>query len=331
MVTAERLGHRPALDGVRGVAVALVVLAHLEVPGFASGGTVGVTLFFVLSGFLITRLLMDEGSVDLAAFYRRRIRRLLPALGVVLAVAAPTLTAMQVGAVAFYGGNWARASGESLGVLNHTWSLAIEEQFYLMWPLVLACLGRRARWVALAGIVLAVVARPVMWSDPADTAAVYFSTFTRIDAILAGSFLALMGWRLRGGRAALVALLGLCAVSSAAFTYEVGLTLVMVLSVVLVASVLDRPMLTGPVLGYLGRRSYGLYLWHGLIIFTVGLGTWPQRVGLLALSLAATEASWRLVERRWLGRARPGGRSGARSESTVQPGTAASAREVPSL
>src|SRR5262249_37436808 len=112
----------------------LVVLSHAGIIGFRWGGQVGVTLFFVLSGYLITGVLMDQGRRE---FYWRRIRRLLPALAVLLLISLLVgwVDRVEAMAILLYVGNWVRAQGGDLGYLGHTWSLAIEEQFYLVWPI----------------------------------------------------------------------------------------------------------------------------------------------------------------------------------------------------
>src|SRR4051812_42278396 len=154
--TVSKLGHVPALDGLRGIAIAIVVGYHAF--GFPLGGWLGVDLFFVLSGFLITTLLLEEhdrtGRVSLRAFYVRRARRLLPALGAVLALIAvvgplyysPGLLASIV-ASGLYAANIVRGFGQS-DFLNatpaaHLWSLAQEEQFYVLWPIALIWFRRR--------------------------------------------------------------------------------------------------------------------------------------------------------------------------------------------
>ena len=153
--------HRPELDGLRGIAILAVLAAHTGVPGFADGGGgAGVTLFFVLSGYLITSLLLAErdknGRVDLRAFYVRRALRLLPALAAVLVVVvvlllaglapaaavADTNYAIVIAGVVAYVANWVAVAGQSIGMLGHTWSLAVEEQFYIVWPAMLLA-GRR--------------------------------------------------------------------------------------------------------------------------------------------------------------------------------------------
>ena len=157
----RRLGYQPALDGIRGVAIGGVLLSHAT--GIA-GGALGVDMFFVLSGFLITTLLLQEwdadGAVSLRSFYVRRALRLLPALGAYVAVvlgmvvfgAASGLLGRHALDVAltgafgtvFYLSNFLKAAGLDLGLFTHMWSLAEEEQFYLLWPIALVlCLRRR--------------------------------------------------------------------------------------------------------------------------------------------------------------------------------------------
>jgi hypothetical protein len=138
-------GRNRSLDGLRGVAVLLVVLAHAATPGFRDGGITGVTLFFALSGFLITSLLLEEyeatGAISFGRFFARRVLRLMPALlAMVLVITAIDLlrgtpTAVGHGAVALtYMTDLVRASGRDAGLLDHTWSLSVEEHFYLLWP-----------------------------------------------------------------------------------------------------------------------------------------------------------------------------------------------------
>jgi len=157
------LGYRPSLDGLRGVSILAVMSYHL---GLIRGGFLGVDIFFVLSGFLITTLLTDEwirsGSISFRKFYMRRALRLLPAL-VVLAITCdfatvifarlywppeafvPVVFGMAYASLValFYVTNWVMISGQTLWILGHTWSLSIEEQFYLLWPLILIALPRR--------------------------------------------------------------------------------------------------------------------------------------------------------------------------------------------
>jgi peptidoglycan/LPS O-acetylase OafA/YrhL len=157
--TEVRMGYRPELDGLRAVAVLAVVLYHLHGPQAPIlGGFLGVDLFFVLSGFLITRLLLEDhrrrGSISLRSFYRRRMARLFPALAVVLAFV--TLDAVTIGsggprtqllagvaATIGYSANWLWGTGHAFGTLDAMWSLSVEEQFYVVWPFAFLLIMRR--------------------------------------------------------------------------------------------------------------------------------------------------------------------------------------------
>lgn len=137
-------GHNPALDGLRGVAILMVMLFHFGMPG-ATAGFLGVTVFFTLSGFLITGLLANEwdrtNNVSLRRFYTRRALRLLPALCFLLIVWSPFRSPIEIAAAASYFTNWIISynlvSSLEFGPFGHLWSLAVEEQFYLIWPIVL--------------------------------------------------------------------------------------------------------------------------------------------------------------------------------------------------
>ena len=228
--TAVTGRHLPALNGLRGVAVIGVVAYHLQL-GWAKGGYLGVDLFFVLSGFLITTLLLEEwagsGRINLAAFWGRRARRLLPALFLVVAALALylvcnavfggpgangliDLSGLRGDAIAtlLYVNNWHLiyahqsyfAQFSTPSPLQHTWSLAIEEQFYLVWPLVLLVLlrfGRRG-WRRL-GVTLTVVLgvgssvlMAVLFNPPADPSRIYYGTDTRLFDLMAGATLAFL-------------------------------------------------------------------------------------------------------------------------------------------
>ena len=169
-----QLGYRPALDGLRGVAILTVLAWHVGIPGMAGAGQAGVTLFFVLSGFLITAILVEEhartGHIDFGRFYRRRAARLFPALLLLLAAASvmvlivrPAGGAIAILAALFYVANWVQASSIDLFPIQHTWTLAIEEQFYIVWPLLLSVLLMvRRRWAlyaVLAGFVVSTALR----------------------------------------------------------------------------------------------------------------------------------------------------------------------------
>src|SRR6516225_7968334 len=223
--------HLPALTGLRGVAVIGVVAYHLQL-GWASGGYLGVDLFFVLSGFLISTLLLEEwagkGRIDLAAFWGRRARRLLPALFLVVIALAlylvlngllggpganglVDLSGLRGDAIStlLYVNNWHAiyahqsyfAQFSAPSPLQHTWSLAIEEQFYLVWPLVLLLLlhrtGRAGRSWRVPGAVLAVslgvlsaVLMALLFTPGADPTRVYYGTDTRLFDLMAGATIA---------------------------------------------------------------------------------------------------------------------------------------------
>lgn len=285
----------PALDGLRGVAILLVVGYHARTEWFP-GGSVGVTLFFVLSGYLITRLLLDDlerfRSVRWGRFYWRRALRLLPALLVFVAGflavggrlvdAVPTLT---------YTANFYEATGRTLGVLGHSWSLAVEEHFYLMWPLVLAAIWTRHRAVAaVAGV--AVAWRVAMLVAGADWERVYYSTDTVAFALLAGCALAARRWSPRFPMVALAALVGVAVlVPAKTAPYLWVETAAVVAAVAAVAGAERIPGLDASWLRWFGRRSYALYLWHPLTLALTG-----SALAGIALALVVAEASWRLVE-----------------------------------
>jgi peptidoglycan/LPS O-acetylase OafA/YrhL len=340
---APGIRHIPALDGLRGLAVAAVVLFHT---GHLRGGFLGVDLFFTLSGFLITSLLVGErlatGRTDLVRFWARRARRLLPALFALL-LAMPLyaaflaqpfeLDALRVQTLAslLYVANWnaivagadywARENAPSL--LQHTWSLAIEEQFYVVWPLVFAAEWKGAlaragaaassetglRRVLLVSVVFAALSLVVMLVAAflgASTSRLYFGSDTRFASILVGCALA-CAVQLRApvaeGKpralleaAAAAALAGIVASwfvfdGQSPFVYRGGLVVLAVAaSVVLLAAVHPR---TGPLaallsfapLRGLGILSYGLYLWHWPVLQLLG----TERTGLVGAPLLAAQ------------------------------------------
>ena len=226
--TGGRIGYLPALDGLRATAVAAVVLYHLGVP-FIPGGYLGVDLFFVISGFLITTLLVEEARrtnrIRIGTFWLRRARRLIPALVLMVVVVSAAVTIIgrdldaslrtQVVGAAVYGSNWFQiAAGSSYveryepQVFTHLWSLAVEEQFYLIWPFVVVLLlsflaTRRAR----IAVVLALAAASAAWMTylfvpGADPTRVYLGTDTHGFALLLGAALGLALPAGAGGRAA---------------------------------------------------------------------------------------------------------------------------------
>lgn len=334
------LGYRPGLDGLRTLTVGAVILNHAKFP-WARGGGLGVDLFFVLSGFLITALLIEEhqrdGRVDLRAFWLRRYRRLAPALAMMLVVVV--LVPMMIGgpgpsarglvAAATWTMNlWRSILGVGFGPIGHLWSLGIEEQFYLLWPVLLPLALRRfGRGRTAAFVAAGVGASVLLMGATADVTApdrAYYGTDTRAFGILLGCLLA-FSWRperarvdigraARGlvdvvGALALVALLWQFANRSEfdPWTYPSGMLLVDACTLVLLvaathpASTTSR-RLGAPLLAALGRRSYSLYLWHWpVIVFTRPGVDWglSGAVGLIArlvLIGALAELSYRFVE-----------------------------------
>ena len=337
------------LDGIRGLAILMVLGYHAALPGFA-GGFLGVDVFFVLSGFLITGLLLDEvhraESVYLAGFYMRRVLRLVPALVCVIAL---TLSIFALRAlllpvgwtkferafdtlpyVLFYSMNFLRAFGGNGGAFGHTWSLAIEEQFYLVWPaLVLLLLRRRQSAATLAksvfrvsavGWLLSTVGRGLVLSwDPRAIELAYNFTLTHCDGILLGCALASArrGWSLRFpswasrlAAAPLVALLGSLVLTSydSAVSHVVGTMVATFGTAWLIALVAQErpPSLAGFLRsGFLtatGQRSYGLYLYHWPIFLGLGIGRgeWGLAAAGIGLAFAIAWGSFSLVEQPFL-------------------------------
>ncbi|GIF63132.1 membrane protein [Asanoa ishikariensis] len=349
-MSGARLPYQPALDGVRACAVLAVLLFHGGVAALP-GGFLGVDAFFVLSGFLITSLLLVErsatGRTDLVAFWGRRARRLLPALLLVLATVAvvsrwllpPTeLPALRLDSLAsvaylanwrmmFRDGDYFAATG-ALSPLQHTWSLGIEEQFYLLWPLVFilavaVARGRRTRLVLLGVCLFGAIASGLasfLLFAPSDVDRVYYGTDTRAVTLLVGCGLAVLltGRRASGRHPVLgslavlgVAVTGLFWATAGGgdpWLYRFGLTLVALATAAVIAHAVVSPRSpTARVLGFLplvvvGRISYGLYLWHWplfgwLTSSRTGLsGSALLGVRLAAVFLVAT-ASYLLVER----------------------------------
>jgi peptidoglycan/LPS O-acetylase OafA/YrhL len=341
----NKLGYVPALDGLRAVAVLSVVVAH---SGTGLVGTaIGVDIFFVLSGFLITHLLVEEwratGRIGIRNFYVRRILRLWPALWVmVLGTSAALLLlgiqgakarTMGFGAVSalLYVSNWVRAFGGNADIYSHTWSLGVEDQFYIVWAVLLP-LGLRTigfvgmRRLILSGIGIVIAWRLCLLLSGASMARLYNGFDTHSDGCLAGCALAFFlldgDWHasLRNmlqrfgmlGGIALAGLMIIAVISPAADEagfFALVSPLVALLSVVVIADIVTRRGRLGRLLGlrplvHLGVISYGVYLWHYPLI--VALHYAPNRIpqspvatiliGLVG-SIAMAELSYRLVER----------------------------------
>lgn len=310
-----RLAHQPELDGLRGIAVLVVLASHAQVLAVGrEGGLAGVTLFFVLSGYLITRLLVTEwttvGRVDLRAFYLRRGLRLFPALAALLVVVlfgyAMGLWSsdhadlgIAVPAVIFYVGNWVAAAGTSFGVLGHTWSLAVEEQFYLVWPLLLMLLLSRMspRTLAVGAVLLAVLITPwrLMILSSGNLGWAFNGTDAHADGLLLGCAIALLGTKLP----AKLGWLGVLALIATSIVWIGGGGLLVMVPLATIASALavaGTPRALGwRPLAFVGRISYGLYLWHFLFI-----GSGLPAVVIVAASFAAAIASFYVIERPFL-------------------------------
>jgi peptidoglycan/LPS O-acetylase OafA/YrhL len=292
--------YRPDLDGLRAVAVALVILSHAGWPWVNNGGDAGVTAFFVLSGYLITNLLVNQqartGRIDVVAFYRRRIVRLAPALLGVMAFAL--LFGLVVGwqgrwqigllSCVLYISNWVQVAGVPIQPLGHTWSLAIEEQFYLVWPALLILVRGRILSVAIVAILVASAIR-VATTGPFE----YFSTITRVDAILIGCVVALIRPRWHPS----VAVVGLCALPVIALLnpdHDVAIPAAMIAATAVIIGRFEPLGALAPI----GLRAYSLYLWNWPMTILFG------SIGLLAplMTVLVAEVSFRFLEAPFLRR-----------------------------
>lgn len=328
-------GHRTDIEGLRAVAVVAVLLYHAEIPGF-SGGFVGVDVFFVVSGYLMTALLVTErfqkGSIDLPSFYARRIRRLLPASGTVLLatlIAAwlilPALSfnrlSREVAASGGYVANmfFASQATDYLGgevdasPVLHYWSLAVEEQFYLVWPVLLGlAVGRAGRrslvLLTLSGMAVLSFSLSVIW-----TAAIqpwsFFSLPTRAWEFAVGGIAAFVGAHHRFlGRFSGSA--GLALIGLAIFTFDAATRFpgpwaaVPVIGTALVLASGESAIgwgLSNRLFQWIGRHSYGLYLWHWppLVLIPRAIGRpleLVERLGVLGWSVVAASAALRWIE-----------------------------------
>ena len=331
---------RPSLDGVRALCAAAVFASH-AFPG-SGGGFFGVDVFFVLSGYLITRVLVDDvdryGRVRFGRFYAHRARRLLPAMIVALALAFALWPAGQreqfagiVPPVLLYYVNWCLAFGRAIPVVPHFWTLSVEEQFYLLWPLVVAVVaarGQRTLAIVSCVLVIAFAAARALCSfvgPPAAEVFGYSSTLARADQFLVGACAAAAHvsldrvWRHKLTRAAgalvwpaALALLALFVTGGIGRWLPMGgFTAIAVASALVVihcatgdASCFNRLLGARPLV-WVGRRSYGIYLFHLPIIEALeplrhpGFG---NAFAVTALSVMATLgltwASYELVESR---------------------------------
>ncbi|WP_458120631.1 acyltransferase family protein [Paenibacillus sp. Z6-24] len=343
--------YMPGLDGLRAFAVMAVIIYHLNTD-WAPGGLLGVGIFFVLSGYLITDILAGQWERNrrfaMKDFWLRRARRLLPAMFVMIAVVAlwcligdhSRLTALagDIPAALLYVSNWwfifhKVSYFESFGPaspLGHLWSLAVEEQFYLLWPFLLLLglkflpkRGNLAGWIISLSIISALL-MAVIYVPGEDPSRVYYGTDTRIFALLIGAALAIVWPSMKlkpnvsapaqhvldaTGTISLLVLIWLVWHTNEyqPFLYRGGMLLIAIVTAILIA-VLAHPasrlaVLVGcKPLRWLGKRSYGLYLWHFPVITlstpqvsTEDPSVWRAIIQ-VAVSLALAELSWRYVE-----------------------------------
>jgi peptidoglycan/LPS O-acetylase OafA/YrhL len=343
----------PGLDGLRALAVMAVVAYHLGL-GWVPGGMLGVGVFFTLSGYLITDLLLAQyhrnGRLDLTDFWRRRARRLLPAVLVMLVVVLawvtaldrsqlPALRGVAISALGYVSNWWLIAQHSSYfarfgppSPLGHLWSLAVEEQFYLVWPWLLWLGLRWARGrpgglgLLAKGTLLLAVASAIemglLYTPGYDPTRVYDGTDTRAFALLIGAALA-FAWPSRrltghvadgarrildaagGAGLATIVILILCTNEYSAFVYRGGMVLLSVATLLVVGAAASPASRIGQLLGvrplrWIGVRSYGIYLWHYpiIVLTTPASGHVSFERGTLQLtaSILAAALSWKYIE-----------------------------------
>lgn len=310
------LKYRPELDGLRAIAIVAVMGFHFT-RQLVSGGSLGVDVFFVLSGWLITSILINEageaGWIDYRGFLMRRARRLLPALAVLLIAYLllspalwPELAARRwfdVGTAIFYVTNLRETFWPIETPLSHTWSLAIEEQFYVLWPLALTALLRlprdRAARVLIALWAALTLARLACLHMLPGSPAAYYFTPLHSTGLLLGAALALRPVNARLGRVALAMLVAVIVAVHTERTFGYVTPLAELLTALVIANP-PRLLAVAP-LRFVGRISYGVYLWHIPIAWALGFPRSLGEVGfLVALSLIAGWLSHVAVERWFL-------------------------------
>ena len=337
--------YRPEIDGLRAIAVVPVILFHAGFAPFA-GGYVGVDVFFVISGYLITALLLEDLRQDrfsIARFYERRARRILPALALVLAVTVPfawfwmlpgpfesyarsmLFTALFLSNVHFWENTGYFATATEAEPLLHTWSLAVEEQFYLLFPICLWLLSRRSGralliWFGSVAVLSLVLAQ---WGTQNDPEVNFFFTFSRVWELLAGSICAVLLSQRPAQGQGLLAGLGMAMILASVFFYDTATpfpsvwTLLPVVGTALVilyaapGTGVARALSLRPVVA-VGLVSYSAYLWHQPLFAFARIRslTEPSHLvmaGLCLLTFVLAALSWRFVEQpfrrsnaRWL-------------------------------
>jgi peptidoglycan/LPS O-acetylase OafA/YrhL len=342
-IADTRKGYWPALDGLRAISVLGVIALHSGLHLGHAGGF-GVQVFFVLSGFLITSLLLREnnrsGRIDIVGFYLRRALRLFPALALFLlvcgAVSLPlsaayrsqTLSAIPFSV--FYSFNWVQALRDPpFGLVTHTWSLAIEEQFYLVWPLIVVLvirLGGTPRMlfaVALGAALLSATWAHQLWINGAGVSRIYYGSDTGAVPLMlgcaAGILYVSVQWqglasslcRAAGAVGAVIVLVGFLKGWPPDLEYGAGVGAILALgaacAIIGLAAAPIRAweiVLSLPPLVLLGRISYGAYLWQGPVIMLLAaylhLSPWPLLAVALPLTVILALFSYRFVERPFL-------------------------------
>jgi peptidoglycan/LPS O-acetylase OafA/YrhL len=347
MTSSNRLSYITGLDGIRALAVMAVLFYHANVP-WALGGFLGVETFFVLSGFLITSLLLAEWQstdrIDLKQFWLRRARRLLPAVWLLL-LALPALAVLfasdalprlreDIPAALIYITNWVYILREvpyfeAFGrppLLQHLWSLAVEEQFYLLWPLILFFLLRisKSNRFGLLFAISVMIALSTFWmaalySPDVDPLRIYYGTDTRAAGFLVGGLLAML-WspssaKIRSGLHEASGWIGLLALmllynrlnEFQPFLYRGGILITAMATAMLIfgasasSTVISR-LLETRLLRWIGSRSYSIYLWHWPVFMLTRPGfDVPQpalwiRIGQVAVTFLLAEISYRWIE-----------------------------------
>ena len=325
-------GYRPWLDGIRTLSILLVIIEHglrPLMPSWNYGGT-GVGIFFVLSGYLITGLLLDEinktGAIDLRRFYIRRVARLMPALlllvivfdVIFLACGMPNSIVASLLSVAYVSNYATVANGHYIPSFGHTWSLAVEEHFYFIWPLVLPWLVRRLPpqkvfHATLAFCIAVLVWRIVILQLGAPPRLLYVGSLERSDTLLYGALAAMavrQGWRPHPALFyfGIALVLGQLILSDFDHVRPIALALGAAFAIV----ALDhcplhrvRRLLSAVPMVWLGTVSYGIYLWHGTIFdffHARGMTSMAYAPLAIGLSIAAAALSHRCLEmpvRQW--------------------------------